>query len=286
MIIIRLKGGLGNQLFGYALGRSLSSKGHVVKFDCLTGFERDFKYGRTFELDWLLDNKEKLNNKMFISRFISYIFFKMIKFTKVCYIDNSEARFDLDILNLSKNKLYYLDGYWFSEEYFKDLNHLLKKELKEKFRNSFREFTFNTPKINEIAVHIRIYERSNVEHELKNYYKFLNMALNKMGKSKKSKLTVFTNLPELIKPLFSIQFSNITFSEAQMSPIEDMIQISKYKYVIGSYSTYSWWALYLAESNQAKVYLPIENINHREFKWGFQGLVPDRWRCELEKENS
>jgi len=204
MIIIRLKGGLGNQLFGYALGRALSSKGHAVKFDCLTGFERDYRYRRTFELDWLLDDKEKLNNKGFLARFFSYIIFKTIQFTRISYIGNSEARFDLDILKLTKNKFYYLDGYWFGEEYFKDINHLLKKELKEKIYKSSREVTFNAPHVDEIAVHIRIYESSNVEYELENYYKFLTNALIEMGKSKKSKLTIFTNLPVEVERFFSI----------------------------------------------------------------------------------
>ena len=38
MIIIRLKGGLGNQLFNFALGYSLRHKGHRVFFDTALGF--------------------------------------------------------------------------------------------------------------------------------------------------------------------------------------------------------------------------------------------------------
>ena len=72
-----------------------------------------------------------------------------------------------------------MDVYYFSEESFKDINHLLKKDLKEKIDNSFREVTFNAPKIDEIAVHIKIYENINVEYELENYYKFLNITLIK-----------------------------------------------------------------------------------------------------------
>ena len=72
-----------------------------------------------------------------------------------------------------------MDGYYFSQEYFKDINHLLKKELKEKIDNSSREVTFNAPQIDKIAVHIKIYEKSNVEYELENYYKFLNITLIK-----------------------------------------------------------------------------------------------------------
>lgn len=50
MIIIRLKGGLGNTLFQYLAGLSLSEKlCSKVYFDCVTGFRKD-KYGRELEL--------------------------------------------------------------------------------------------------------------------------------------------------------------------------------------------------------------------------------------------
>ena len=41
MIIIQLKGGLGNQMFQYALYRELKSRGKEVKIDDETGFVND-----------------------------------------------------------------------------------------------------------------------------------------------------------------------------------------------------------------------------------------------------
>ena len=43
MIIIRLQGGLGNQMFQYALYRSLKAHGKEVKIDDVSGYEHDEK---------------------------------------------------------------------------------------------------------------------------------------------------------------------------------------------------------------------------------------------------
>lgn len=51
-IIIRLKGGLGNQLFIYAFGYSLAKENsYNLVLDYLTGFVRDYEYKRFYLLD-------------------------------------------------------------------------------------------------------------------------------------------------------------------------------------------------------------------------------------------
>jgi hypothetical protein len=47
-----------------------------------------------------------------------------------------------------------------------------------------------------------------------------------MENNNKSKLTIFTNLLLEVEPLFSIQFSNITFLEARFSPIKNYIWLN------------------------------------------------------------
>jgi hypothetical protein len=280
MIIIRLKGGLGNQLFGYALGRALSSKGHTVFFDCVTGFERDYKYQRSFELDWLIGKHEQVYFKNIFCRFFLFFIFKAVKFTRMFYIENESAKLDLNILNLKPGGIHYLDGYWFSEQYFKDILPIIKWELKDKIEKNFSKMTAYTPKFDIVAVHIRIYNVTTIEDELDQYYEYLHKTLKKIGRNSQSKLMIFTNLPNEVRGLFSTNFPNSSFSKCSLLPIEDMIKISKYKYIIGSSSTYSWWSLLLSEMNNSKVCIPTVNINHNEYKWGFKGLIPERWKCE------
>src|SRR2546425_5340371 len=49
-VVIRLMGGLGNQMFQYAFGRRLAAAECDVRFDAVNGFAGDF-YGRKFALD-------------------------------------------------------------------------------------------------------------------------------------------------------------------------------------------------------------------------------------------
>ena len=59
-IILRVKGGLGNQLFIYAFGYSLAKKNNYdLYLDYTTGFLRDHKYKRHYML-----NKFNISSKM------------------------------------------------------------------------------------------------------------------------------------------------------------------------------------------------------------------------------
>ena len=50
MVVVKLMGGLGNQLFQYAIARSLAARNNTqLKLDHLTGFKNDF-YGRVYSL--------------------------------------------------------------------------------------------------------------------------------------------------------------------------------------------------------------------------------------------
>jgi hypothetical protein len=59
-VILRLCGGLGNQLFQYAAGRRMADRsGWRVLYDCHSEFQSD-GYNRAFELDWLIPADARL----------------------------------------------------------------------------------------------------------------------------------------------------------------------------------------------------------------------------------
>jgi hypothetical protein len=59
-VILRLCGGLGNQLFQYAAGRRMADQsGWRVLYDCHSEFQND-GYNRAFELDWLIPAEARL----------------------------------------------------------------------------------------------------------------------------------------------------------------------------------------------------------------------------------
>jgi len=155
MIIVNLKGGLGNQMFQYAIGYCLSKKKNTqLYFDTRLMEEHKIKPSprnvpRDFDLD-IFDIEKKLAKKVDliktlqfsdnyrIRKFITIILDKLNLFA----FYEKKRIFDQRILNNNFKNLY-LDGLWQSENYFKDYrNEILKIYNFEKIKNDEKNINF------------------------------------------------------------------------------------------------------------------------------------------------
>jgi hypothetical protein len=127
-LILRVKGGLGNQLFTYAAGKRLA-KVNSAEFiiDDVTGFSNDQIYKRTFQLNNFnikfrpatpLERLEPF--KEFRDKVLSFISRKR-SFGRRKYIFQEKTSYDERLLNVRFTGTRFLDGYWQSEKYFKDV---------------------------------------------------------------------------------------------------------------------------------------------------------------------
>lgn len=129
MIIIQMAGGLGNQMFQYALYRQLISMGKIVKMDDEAGFKEDAQrnpalavFGITYErasrseiirmTDASLALTARVRRKLFGRH--SHSYFEEDKLFQAQIFDWDDV---------------YLEGYWQSEKYFPDVAEQLKKEF-------------------------------------------------------------------------------------------------------------------------------------------------------------
>ena len=135
MIIMRLKGGLGNQLFQYATGRAIAERtGMTLKLD-LSGYQSDAL--RTDRLRFYklaaspagADEIERLNpSKAHYARWMaSRIRSAMQPYHGRSYLKERGFPFDPAILQVRQPV--YLNGYWQSEKYFADIAGVLAREL-------------------------------------------------------------------------------------------------------------------------------------------------------------
>lgn len=135
MIIIKLKGGLGNQLFQYALGRALSSRtGMALKLDA-SSFRQDAL--RNYRLQHLCieaglaDEREIEALNPSRARYAAWLARRcrwavQAPYQRSC-VKERGFPFDPEILKIRQPV--YLNGYWQSEKYFDFLRSRLLEEL-------------------------------------------------------------------------------------------------------------------------------------------------------------
>ena len=106
MVVVRLKGGVGNQLFIYAAARRLSLNNNVpLKLDISSGFQRDY-YQRNYRLNHFNIKAEIASpyqsfNGIFgrVRRQILRIISRCYKFEHRLYLDEESREFDPRLLN-------------------------------------------------------------------------------------------------------------------------------------------------------------------------------------------
>ena len=131
MIILNLKGGLGNQMFQYALGRSLSLKNNDAlarDLSHLTNAEKVGDTHRAFALEGFAIQKNIASPKE-VQR-IKYPFHTLSKIARRInqkILRNTHVGWEPRILK--KTGDIYLDGYWQSPRYFTDIRDVLLKEF-------------------------------------------------------------------------------------------------------------------------------------------------------------
>lgn len=299
MIVVKILGGLGNQMFQYAFFLLLSKKYNSVKLDC-SEFEnydlhQGFELSRVFnvsiddhnatkkEIEQLKDTTAYFKiRKMFGSIFLGNPN-QFIKQTH--YVQPNYSEFYLKIWSLSNM---YLEGYWQNPKYLEEI----KVEISEIFRwtnisERNHQFSLRMRAENSIAIHIRRLDKPNNFKQLlyrirlqlfwricnKKYYK---KAISHFKNSiENPRFYVFTDNLEWSKRIFSTtnEYTIIDWNRGKESHW-DMYLMTQCKHNIISMSSFSWWGAW-QNSNPEKIVVAPK-------KWAvrFQkdkGIIPNDW---------
>jgi hypothetical protein len=283
-IIIKIKGGLGNQLFCYAYGYSLAKKYSATLYvDKYSGFLNDWKYQRNYLLDNFKLSWGNLN-------FLFIIFLKVIFVLKARFnfwsfikkISEKELSFNADNLCLQDGLIFYLDGYWQSEKYFIDL----RNDILNQF--SFKKLLFDNNILKlinsktSVALHIRIFDFNNINSEnnldLFYYQEATKFVLNILPSAHFFIFSndISSNLSYFIDKLKLDNYTIVKSSDTD-DTLRDFYLMQKCNYHIIANSTFSWWAAWLSQSDN-KIIVASSKINNDISAWGFDGLIPDNWK--------
>lgn len=269
MIIVKLMGGLGNQMFQYAIGRSLALKtNQELKFDLSFLSDKTPKVNFTFrdlELDKFntsIDFSSVDENRFFINKLslLNKVLFEFnLKSRNLYIVENPKKQ-----LNLSKiDGDVYLDGYWQSEYYFKDIRDFLLNDfsfpiLSEEVALLGEEIISNSS----VSVHIRRGDYASNSHinsyhgtcDIDYYMKSISFFSKKLDNPI---FYFFSDDINWVKENFQSNenFRFISLSDS-LSPHYDMYLMSKCLHNVIANSSFSWWGAWLNQNPNKTVIAP------------------------------
>lgn len=165
MVIIQLAGGLGNQMFQYALYLQLKSLGRTVKIDDVSGFVEDRQrepalgaFGAAYERPSRQELEEMLDCS---PRFRHKVRRKLCGRRKKAYFEE-DKRYKPEILTWDD---IYLEGYWQTEKYFQtvagqvkaalDPDRLRTRAVKDAADGALAQWLERVDATESVSVHIR-----------------------------------------------------------------------------------------------------------------------------------
>jgi len=286
-IIARIKGGLGNQLFIYAAARSLAHRtGFELALDYETGFSRDYKYKRKFELNYFtIPCRLATPNEMLypFERFRRAIYKFISKFQKLenkIYLEETHSNFNINIFSPTRSLI--LDGLWQNQYYFNNISTLLKNDLSFNLNlpNQLNSLFYSIQTSNSVAIHVRWFDDSEkAESENNLNIKYYNSAIKKINENIiNPHYYVFSDNINSTKKFIKFNDSMVTYASIEtynLHSIYDMFLMSLCKNFIISNSTFSWWSAWLCKEINPVYLIPHNQIDmNGAYKWN---PIDDTW---------
>ncbi|GEO12126.1 alpha-1,2-fucosyltransferase [Segetibacter aerophilus] len=287
MIIVQLKGGLGNQLFQYAAGLSLATHHGVdVKVDLTELRQPDEEIGtlRAYELNNIsrppaIASYEEIENIQKQNVFKKYLE-KVSPSHKRTIYNEKQLLFDNNFFNSGSH--IYLKGYRQSEKYFKHIENIvrhdfeLKHELVANVKASAEQFS----SINSVSIHVRRGDYTN--NAVKEYHGSLDKDYYQHSIDKISSITkdpiffIFSDdinwVKSNLKFTKTVKFVSGTISK---NHYEDFYLMSRCKHNIIANSSFSWWASWLNPNPNKMVIAPKRWFNNTRLNT--RDLIPEGW---------
>lgn len=276
MIIIQMAGGLGNQMFQYALYKQFESIGKNVKMDDEEGFREDAQRDPAlapFGIEYRRASREEIMKITDSSPSLTAkVRRKLFGRQKKSYFEENK-RFQSKIFDWDE---IYLEGYWQSEKYFADVADVLKQEyslenIRKQKENGYglseqaEVMLQQIDETNSVSVHIRRGDYLLPENQTlfgnictDEYYK---KAIQEMKqKEPDCVFFLFTNDTAWAKEWLK-ETDIILVDLPDGKDYEELILMSRCKHNILANSSFSWWASYLNNNPRKKVLVPDKWLN-------------------------
>lgn len=290
MIIVKLMGGLGNQMFQYAFGRGVSLTKQVeLKLD-LSWFEnlpskdtiRVYELD-TFNINPIFATADEINKIKGIYRVIprrvcNFVSKIGISFGNSHFIEK-EYKYDS---NVFQNNTYF-EGFWQSYRYFDAFKDKIMTELtcKLPLEGKNRESSVKIQSCEAVSLHIRRGDYVSNTHAsnfhgvspLDYYYKAIDFISKQV---EEPSFFIFSDDIAWVKENLKTEYPTTFVDHNNVKQgFEDMRLMSLCKHNIIANSTFSWWGAYLNRYEKKNVIAPKKWFNDPSIDTS--DLIPSEW---------
>lgn len=292
MKVVRIMGGLGNQMFQYALYLAL-------KYHCKEEIKIDLEFFKGNVKDIAIHNGYELNRvfnivapvaspvEVYLSGFknseykrslLRRIRFKLLMRRKLFEKLNpqeSYAFFD-DFLN---NRYNYYNGYWVNEQYFSDIRNIVLNTFRfpqiDNINKRTADKILNT---NSISIHVRRGDYLSPQNSIfqdicteKYYMKAIEVIHHNVANPH---FFVFSDDIEWCRKIFTKYNIEFVYWNKGENSFRDMQLMSLCKHNIIANSTFSWWGAWLNSNREKIVCAPARFTNVSQ---KVKGDCPNSW---------
>ena len=273
MKIIRLNGGLGNQMFQYAFAKELE---YLYPSDKIFLFGSNKEIQRIFDIDLpFATTKDVMMLGDIKETYIGKI--KRHYFRKKTHILERDFSYN-EFLQKITGDVYY-DGYWQTEKYFShynsDINNMFSFKLSINKKNT--ELFENGKQY--CSIHIRRGDYTTIKGYDVIGLDYYNKAINYIiGKIPGVIFVFFSNDIEWCKKNFDIEDAIFVDWNQRENSWQDLWLMSKCNYNIIANSTFSWWGAYLGKAEI--VIAPKKWMNRKKdyYTYSFNDIIPETWK--------
>lgn len=280
MIIVKILGGLGNQMFQFASAKALALEHNQALYLDTNSLVRhgerqfDLAHFKLVENEALSSHFGNLGMSVFAKALIK------VKKHPAYYL---EPHFPYQKLVLKTKDSIYLDGYFQSEKYFKNHEKIIRADFtfKRDYNDNEKKYVSLIENSNSVSLHIRrgdyITNKAAsdlMEHlSLDYYYQAIQYLQDKKGDIT---LFIFSDDPQWVKDNLKISVPHyfVTGNNGNDS-YRDMRLMSLCHHHIIANSSFSWWGAWLNAREDKRVIAPKKWF--RGNKLDDRDLIPETW---------
>ena len=282
-IILKLNGGLGNQMFQWALARMIEETTDMSVYLDMSYFTHG--YARPFELD-IFKLEPKLVEDFWTKLKLNIIWrlrsrLKWEEFLGLTLYSEAKFNFDQNIHRIKANT--FIEGFFQSERYFK----CVEKQLREDFvfakapdaENSRLKADICSE--NSISLHIRRGDYVQ-KKRYQNVYATCSLDYYKRGveyiaqNHPNPTLFIFSDDIEWVKENLKLPYQSVYVSHnTGEKSFEDMRLMSSCKHNVIANSSFSWWGAWLNANPEKVVIAPKKWFNDEKIVQ--TDVIPENW---------